>query len=660
MAAYLPLFYDQQFLTNSGSLGATYLLYTYDSGTSTPKATYTDATGATANTNPITLNSAGRPSSAIFLGSGSYSFELKTSSGTLIKRWDGVTSAQAATDAVLAELASNDTVSVGAKLIGIDQLLDYAAPGTLAYMLRGARTLEGAGAWGDGTHDDTGYVLAAMAKGGTWIANRSYRVTSTVAITVDGTTILSTGGKITHETSTIEDAVYASELDRVLIVGLEVDGRKSLKSAIGVAEARGIHMDRCSRVTIRDCYVHDCYEHGIRIGLTGSSLGETSDVKIIGNRCEDNGNATNARGRGIWVFGMVYKAVISHNTCIDNEAGGIVIDDTSTGGGTGQECYDVDVSHNVITGAFGTTSTNCIGISGTQRLNVIGNICRGYRDALSLTAYQSGAYSGVAIVSNNYFEGTETCAKIYDHQELDFSNNKCYLLDTTNADAAVVIDSAFASAHGISDVHVTGNFIKTVRAGIEFGATPDHYDDLVNVTARRNVIRHTTTTPASGHTAIQCSHVSRGTISDNIFSSFYDGIVVSTDCANMIVDSNSGRLISNYGISVNVLGTLVLRNTLRDGTTADLRIGGTANDPSTYIRSNEFLSTTPSSGTLTSTIRKSNVGIADSLASQLTITDGVTAPSAVSGSAQIFVSSADGDLKVIFGDGTVKTIVTDT
>jgi hypothetical protein len=44
----------------------------------------------------------------------------------------------------------------------------------------------------------------------------------------------------------------------------------------------------------------------------------------------------------------------------------------------------------------------------------------------------------------------------------------------------------------------------------------------------------------------------------------------------------------------------------------------------------------------------------------LSITDGVTAPNTELGFAQIYVDSSDGDLKVKFGDGTVKTIVTDT
>jgi hypothetical protein len=44
----------------------------------------------------------------------------------------------------------------------------------------------------------------------------------------------------------------------------------------------------------------------------------------------------------------------------------------------------------------------------------------------------------------------------------------------------------------------------------------------------------------------------------------------------------------------------------------------------------------------------------------ISVADGITAPSAQSGRARIYVDSADGDLKIVFGDGTVKTIVTDS
>lgn len=47
-------------------------------------------------------------------------------------------------------------------------------------------------------------------------------------------------------------------------------------------------------------------------------------------------------------------------------------------------------------------------------------------------------------------------------------------------------------------------------------------------------------------------------------------------------------------------------------------------------------------------------------ANGLVLLDGLGAPAATSGLAKIFVDAADGDLKVLFGDGTTKTIVTDS
>lgn len=44
----------------------------------------------------------------------------------------------------------------------------------------------------------------------------------------------------------------------------------------------------------------------------------------------------------------------------------------------------------------------------------------------------------------------------------------------------------------------------------------------------------------------------------------------------------------------------------------------------------------------------------------IALTDGITAPGATAGIAKLYVDTADGDLKVKFGDGTVKTIATDT
>jgi len=48
------------------------------------------------------------------------------------------------------------------------------------------------------------------------------------------------------------------------------------------------------------------------------------------------------------------------------------------------------------------------------------------------------------------------------------------------------------------------------------------------------------------------------------------------------------------------------------------------------------------------------------LAPHFTLTDGVTAPATTAGQAHLYIDTADGDLKIKFGDGTVKTITVDT
>lgn len=66
-------------------------IYTYGAGTTTPKVTYTDYTGGTANANPIILDAAGRPPAEVWLIYGdAYKFILKDSTDTLISTFDHI------------------------------------------------------------------------------------------------------------------------------------------------------------------------------------------------------------------------------------------------------------------------------------------------------------------------------------------------------------------------------------------------------------------------------------------------------------------------------------------------------------------------------------------------------------------------------------------
>jgi hypothetical protein len=76
----------------------------------------------------------------------------------------------------------------------------------------------------------------------------------------------------------------------------------------------------------------------------------------------------------------------------------------------------------------------------------------------------------------------------------------------------------------------------------------------------------------------------------------------------------------------------------------ELRMAAAGDDGITTIRTGGYAGA--------EAFRVTNKGIA--------ITDGVTAPTTVAGRAFIYVDTADGDLKVKFGDGTVKVIAADT
>ncbi len=56
----------QQFFDNAGNPAAGASLYTYEAGTSTPLTVYTDSDGTIPYSNPIVLDSAGRPSGPIY------------------------------------------------------------------------------------------------------------------------------------------------------------------------------------------------------------------------------------------------------------------------------------------------------------------------------------------------------------------------------------------------------------------------------------------------------------------------------------------------------------------------------------------------------------------------------------------------------------------
>jgi hypothetical protein len=97
-----------QFFDNNGVPLSGGKIYAYEAGTTTPLATYTSSTGATAHTNPIVLDSGGRVPSGgeIWNQLRLYKFVLKTSADVTIATYDNVGSSFNAT-AIIANFTGN-------------------------------------------------------------------------------------------------------------------------------------------------------------------------------------------------------------------------------------------------------------------------------------------------------------------------------------------------------------------------------------------------------------------------------------------------------------------------------------------------------------------------------------------------------------------------
>lgn len=127
-------------------------LYTYSAGTVTPLATYTDSTGASANTNPIILDSRGEAN--VWLGSASYKMVLKDSTDALIWTVDNILG-----NAALVALAASN----GSSLVGFIQSGTGAVATTVQAKLRETVSVKDFGAVGDGVADDLSAFQAAIA-----------------------------------------------------------------------------------------------------------------------------------------------------------------------------------------------------------------------------------------------------------------------------------------------------------------------------------------------------------------------------------------------------------------------------------------------------------------------------------------------------------------
>lgn len=163
---------------------------------------------------------------------------------------------------------------------------------------------------------------------------------------------------------------------------------------------------------------------------------------------------------------------------------------------------------------------------------------------------------------------------------------------------------------------------------------------------------------------------------DFIYASFYlsnaAGTQVETgrvasQITSVTAGSHSSEMLFSTATSGTIAARLYLRaNALYPATNDSMALGGASlSFADLFLASggvinfaNSNYTVTHSSGLLTTSGPLTVTG--QTIQSIAAVTDGVTAPSATVGLAKIYVDTADGDLKVIFGDGTVKVLAADT
>ena len=502
-------------------------VYTYAAGTTSPKATYTDAAGTIPQPNPIPLNLRGEPANPIFW-SGNYRVDLRDALGNLIYTVDNYNTDPAGLLNILIQLAS----SVGSSLIGFMQAGAGAVLRTLQDKARESVSIADFGASSAKTiAQNTAAAQKAIdslaAGGEVLFPNQDWQL-DTLYITNDRVRLRGIGDATIYWSGNndgIVAGVTGSALTFLEIVDLRFDRIAKSTSGAAVKMVNTVY-SKVENCKFKNSYIGiDVVQHNDSLKIVGNHFYDgtfygvheynqgvtwANDLTIRGNffwHVEDSGVFLGADGVGVASIGDTY---IDENVFVSSiSKGALQTKKAINAVGAGTYNTNVSVRGNVFEGIkqqsvfmtglsrcrisnnyFSGTDTNDVGLyfgGGVGNSTIHDNIFVGYNNPAAYI-YSTGGISiqGNHFTSNSTLGGANPELSMMNVNDVlvdanyFYSSSSRYAIETTQSGASVdnitYTNNRFSKASGntnyVYDIH-HNNFggAKLMRGNIGNDAT---------------------------------------------------------------------------------------------------------------------------------------------------------------------------------------------
>jgi len=484
-------------------------------------------------------------------------------------------------------------------------------------------------------------ALDSLTNGGTLVISDDISINGEVQVKYNDITIIGDSKPLITQTVAGLRVFWGTDVDDITIKSIRIDGTDSSVAYNGVTlDGNGegaLHFTK-SAANIQNIRIYDCEIYN---AFTPISVTYCGNVWVQNNLI-----------RNFYKFGILVSR--SYNFHIDNNS--------------------------IYTCEYEVAGNNAYGIMGTG------------------DASASGDIQQRCSISNNVIDYVRLWDGIMSHDVDDIIITGNHI---TNVRIGIDISYSSAITSDIQNVIVSDNYIELTTTDVWGGVAANHSgihfigDNSTPTFIERGIISNniikdynkmTGYTPSGDVvSAIRVNTVKNVSVVDNVISDMGDATTAVSPIGVFYPKENvqiSGNQIT-YDLDQDAI--LVYAADTYTHQNLSVQNNSVFNQDASGVSSKNLLSlnvagagggaTCTYSGVVfsgnTSNFDKKNVYIgsgvtvnysvsANLFSSAIGMADGITAPATITGIAQLYVDTADGDLKIKFGDGTVKTIVVDT